>query len=115
MMTPLGDQLAASYSSSKVRVFDSSSLVDVSRVPAVAVAHMHPTALARVSVEVLAQLSAPAKACLAPEIVARLPRESCDGVVREIAHAAVENTHLYQRRWLRLLPLGALHAAAGEP
>jgi hypothetical protein len=108
-MTPLGDRLAASAADAKsVRVFDSSSLVDVARVPLAAVARTPPAALRRVPLDDLTRMRAGAKACLPPEALARLARQVLAGVARAVTLEGVE-AGLVQRVWLPRLPPGVLH------
>ena len=109
-MTPLGDRLAAASDRSKtVRVFDSSSLVDVSRIPTAALAIIPASAWFWVPAHELARLSAPARACLPMEVLRRVPSEARVGLAGALSVEAVELLSAYRPRWLPRLPLGVLH------
>ena len=111
-MTPLGHVLAASSSGSNaVRVFDSKSLVDLSRVPprAEVVARIPMAAFRRLSPEQLARLCTAAKARLPPGALSRLAREARVGIPQAVFIESVKVLGVLRQRWPPRLPLGVLH------
>ena len=109
-MTPLGDRLAAASNSSKtVRVFDSSSLVDVARIPVSALARTPASAWSRVPTREAERLSSTRKSCLPLEVFRRMRGEMRRGIEGALAGEAVELLSVIQQRWLPRLPLGVLH------
>jgi WD40 repeat protein len=109
-VTPLGDRLAAASNSLKtVRVFDSSSLVDVARIPVSALSRASASAWSRVPTREAERLSSTGKACLPLEVFRRMRGEARRGIEGALAGEAVEFLSVIQQRWLPRLPLGVLH------
>ena len=106
--TPLGDRLAASGLMT-ARVFDSSSLVDVARIPAAVLARAPASAWSRVPAEVVERLPAAGKACLPMEVLRHVRGEMRVGIAGALSEEAVGLLAVIRPRWLPRLPLGVLH------